>query len=161
MRTVVTCFLLMVCLRAQATTYASSQYLTIIIDPPPPCTLAVDDVDFGMVAVSQIDNSSYKKMPLRFAFSCAEVNTELSVSMKIIAAALDEHTAQTSAQGLGVQFFSGNEVTPLALNSTISGLGQTADVVARGLSVMPFLVAGSTVPTGDFRAQMTLQMEYQ
>lgn len=146
---------------ALAATYSSTQRLTIIVDPPPPCQLTVSDLDFGVVAVSKIDNSSYKKMPLHFAFSCSEVNQALTVKMKIVAAALDDTTAQTSAPGLGVQFFAGNAATPLPLNGDIDNQGQPADVAARGLSVMPFIMPGETVAAGTFRAQISLQMEYQ
>lgn len=153
--------LLVIMCRVQATTYSSTQTLTIIIDPPPPCSLTVDDLDFGSVVISQIDNSGYKKMPLHFAFTCSEESQSKTVKMKIIAATLDDRTAQTSAPGLGVQFFNGNATTPLLLNSDIADQGQPADVVARGLSVMPFKLAGQTPDAGDFRAQITLQMEYQ
>ncbi|POP44385.1 hypothetical protein CHU32_02970 [Superficieibacter electus] len=153
--------LLLMSLNALAATYSSTQQLTIIIDPPPPCQLTVSDLDFGVVAVSKIDNSSYKKLPLRFVFSCSEVNQALTVKMKIVATALDDTTAQTSVPGLGVQFFVGNAVTPLPLNSDITNQGQPADVVARGLSIMPFIMPGESVEAGTFRAQMSLQMEYQ
>lgn len=153
--------LLVIMCRVQATTYSSTQTLTIIIDPPPPCSLTVDDLDFGAVIISQIDNSRYKKMPLHFSFTCSEESQNKTVKMKIIATTLDDSTVQTSAPGLGVQFFSGNATTPLLLNRDIADQGQPADVVARGLSVMPFKLAGQNPEAGDFRAQITLQMEYQ
>lgn len=152
--------LLMMC-NVRASSYSSRQTLTIIIDPPPPCSLTVEDLDFGAVVISQIDNSRYKKMPLHFAFTCSEESQSKTVKIKIIAATLDDRTAQTSAPGLGVQFFNGNATTPLLLNSDIADQGQPADVVARGLSVIPFKLAGQTPDAGDFRAQITLQMEYQ
>lgn len=153
--------LLMIANCTVAETFTSNLSLTIWIDSPPPCSLTVEDLDFGTVVISKLNNSSYKKLPLHFSLSCSEEDQSLTIRMKIIATALDDSTAGTSSSGLGIRFFSGDSMSPLPLNSFITDQGSPNEVVARGISVLPVVIAGATPQAGEFRAQISLQMEYQ